>query len=227
MPKLWRRAPFRRLRAKIVSLCFTDGSISRPARAVVLLLVTAVVAVALVYGLSLRKSVWFWTAGSHFKGDISSGLRWGLLANETGLFQFYDAVEGGKVLGAERWRRNDYTPLRLTVMTAWARWVKRHYPGVVVWRDDYDFTAPMLHTNTVAELASSVLAFLLIHLWRVRADDAARPVGERPRAFRGVFAGLAGALLLWFNPAIVWNGHCWPQWDVWLVPFYLSAVLLA
>jgi hypothetical protein len=38
---------------------------------------------------------------------------------------------------------------------------------------------------------------------------------------------MIGALLLWINPALLWNGHCWPQWDVWMVPFFLGAVLLA
>jgi hypothetical protein len=35
------------------------------------------------------------------------------------------------------------------------------------------------------------------------------------------------ALIFWLNPAIIWDGHCWPQWDVWPIPFFLAAVLLA
>jgi hypothetical protein len=47
-----------------------------------------------------------------------------------------------------------------------------------------------------------------------------------PAPFRGVIAGLIGALLFWFNPAIFANGHGWPQWDVWFFPFVLGAMLL-
>lgn len=45
--------------------------------------------------------------------------------------------------------------------------------------------------------------------------------------FVGVGPALFGAFILWFNPAVIWDGHVWPQWDVWLVPFFLAALLLA
>jgi hypothetical protein len=35
-----------------------------------------------------------------------------------------------------------------------------------------------------------------------------------------------GALLLWFNPAVILDAHAWPQWDVWMLPFFLAAALL-
>lgn len=43
----------------------------------------------------------------------------------------------------------------------------------------------------------------------------------------GIAPALAGALLFWFNPAVIWNAYAWPQWDVWLFPFMLGAILLA
>jgi len=46
-------------------------------------------------------------------------------------------------------------------------------------------------------------------------------------AGRSAMLGLAGGLIFWFNPAVIWDDHCWPQWDVWIVPFYVFAVLLA
>jgi hypothetical protein len=104
----------------------------------------------------------------------------------------------------------------------------------------------MLNANTIAEFASSVLIFLLIRLWIVRmyrANQLTTPPRNLiagggspglsvlpPRIipfFLGIPSALFGALLFWFNPAVIWDGHCWPQWDVWLVPFFLAAVLLA
>jgi hypothetical protein len=38
---------------------------------------------------------------------------------------------------------------------------------------------------------------------------------------------LLAALLIWFNPAILVDAHVWPQWDVWLLPFFLLAILAA
>jgi hypothetical protein len=48
-----------------------------------------------------------------------------------------------------------------------------------------------------------------------------------PRAHRGWAAGLVAALLLWFDPSFLVDGHIYPQWDVWLVPFFILAALLA
>jgi len=37
---------------------------------------------------------------------------------------------------------------------------------------------------------------------------------------------VAGGLLLWFNPAVIAEAHVWPQWDIWLVPFFFWALFL-
>ncbi len=42
---------------------------------------------------------------------------------------------------------------------------------------------------------------------------------------RSTLMGLVAALFFWFNPALIWNAHCWPQWDSWVLPFFLWAVL--
>src|SRR5204862_540587 len=36
---------------------------------------------------------------------------------------------------------------------------------------------------------------------------------------------IGAALLFWFNPSVIWDDHCWPQWDVWVLPFFLFAVV--
>lgn len=51
--------------------------------------------------------------------------------------------------------------------------------------------------------------------------------GRLAHPHRGWIAGLVAALLLWFNPAMLVDAHAWPQWDVWLVPFFISAAVLA
>jgi hypothetical protein len=184
-----------------------------------IVLLAGVAGAALIFGLRIRRAAWDFSAGAHFKGDVNNALYWGRASTESGLFKLSDAV--GELSISAPGRKIDYPPLRLAVAAAWWRWVHRHYPDATNWQDDYDFTVPMLRLNTIAELASCVLIFLLIWLWRRRQAGAAAG------AFAGVWAAMAGALLFWFNPAIIWNAHCWPQWDVWPIPFFLAAVLLA
>jgi hypothetical protein len=181
------------------------------------LLIAAAVA-ALIYGIRLRRDIFFRTAGVHFQGDVRSAWRWGDAATRYGLLEFYELNRQQQI--PEVNRLNDYTPLRLAMATAWTRWTYRHFPGVEDWRDDYDFTWPMLTANTVAEALSGVLVFLLIWVWVRRASI-------EPSNFTGIAQASLGTLLFWFNPAVLWDGHCWPQWDVWLVPFFIGAVLLA
>src|SRR5262245_2201146 len=122
-----------------------------------LLLVTLV---ALTFGIWLRKHLFYATAGSHFQGDVRSAWRWGDSAMRYGLLDYYELnINGGP---PDTNRLTDYTPLRLSLATAWTRWTYRHYPGVDGWQDDYDFTWPMLTANTIAELLSSVFIFLTI-----------------------------------------------------------------
>jgi hypothetical protein len=35
------------------------------------------------------------------------------------------------------------------------------------------------------------------------------------------------ALLVWFDPITILEGHAWPQWDVWILPIFIFAALLA
>ena len=39
------------------------------------------------------------------------------------------------------------------------------------------------------------------------------------RAVRRAFA--------WLEPSLILDAHAWPQWDVWILPFYLFATLAA
>jgi hypothetical protein len=48
-----------------------------------------------------------------------------------------------------------------------------------------------------------------------------------PPPHRGWTAGMVAALLMWFDPSILMDAHVWPQWDVWVLPPFMLAALLA
>jgi len=48
-----------------------------------------------------------------------------------------------------------------------------------------------------------------------------------PAEHRGWACGLLAATLMWLNPAILIDAHVWPQWDIWVLPPFLLAALLA
>lgn len=201
-------------------------------RAGLWLIVIGAALVALDAGMRLRRWAWHATGpdttsrdavlrrGAHFRGDIGNIFIWGPLVENVTLFRVYEGmVHQGQHEPDYQGKVLDYPPLRLAVASAYYQWTRRNYDDVTGWRDDYAFTRPMLRANLSAEIASAVLVFLIIRLWRVRTYG--------PGLMRGVVAGFFGAMLFWFNPAIIWVSHCWPQWDVWFIPFFLAAVLLA
>jgi hypothetical protein len=178
------------------------------------------VLIALVGGLRIRRAAWDFTYGAHFQGDLGNAFFWGQECADLGLFHLYDAVDDQTI--SDPGRKIDYGPLRLTIAASWRRWAKWKYPDDDQFQDDYDFVFPLLAMNTTAELAAAALMFLVIRLWRRRQAQEGTLT-----AWTGVWPGIAGAVLFWLNPAIIWNAHCWPQWDVLLIPFFLAAVLLA
>ena len=48
-----------------------------------------------------------------------------------------------------------------------------------------------------------------------------------PAEHRGWACGLLAAMLMWLNPAVLIVAHVWPQWDAWVLPPFLLALLLA
>jgi len=46
-----------------------------------------------------------------------------------------------------------------------------------------------------------------------------------PAPFRAPACGLVAATLVWLNPALILDGFGFPQWDVWLLPFFLIAAV--
>ncbi len=148
----------------------------------------------------------------------------------------------------------DYPPLRLLVMAVWAKHVRSEFPEV---DDGHPkLINPLLKINVLCELLSAVAIFLLVRLCLERANSSPSPspLGEeeRPPAsaywsrnrgrastrpasplrgerteVRGHVAGLAAASVAWLEPSMILDAHGWPQWDVWVLPFYLFAALAA
>jgi len=197
---------------------------------------------ATVYGLRLRNDLWTWSTPIRFTGDIGNAIGQGnAVLDEAarlavaegqpaatrasdgqisagyllrGFVRHYDTV----VQQSRDYQYNlDYTPARLLVMSFWARYVRRvdprgnHFAG--------EDARPLLRFNTGCEIAAALFMFLLVRHWVRRGQRA-------PREWAWVL-GLIAALVSWFNPSTLADAHIWPQWDVWIVPFYLAAMYFA
>ncbi len=121
----------------------------------------------------------------------------------------------------------DYPPLRLLVMAIWARQVRNQFPGV----DDGHpkLVNPLLKINLLCELLSAVAIFLLIRLCLERQARATQsdPLRSLALQHRASICGLAAASAAWLEPSMILDAHGWPQWDVWILPFYLFAAFAA
>ena len=206
-------------------------------------LLALLVIVLLVIGIQLRHWTWAKTRHVRFQHDIVNGFYWGsetltearrLSLDESsadswaaffrGYFALYDRVKRDAY---ENDYGVDYPPLRLLAMSVWAKQVRKQFPGV----DDGhpEHVKPLLHVNLVCELVSAVAIFLLVRLWLRRAADAKMSVFLRsfPTKHRGWICGLLVSSVAWLEPSMILDAHGWPQWDVWIVPFYLFALLAA
>ena len=121
----------------------------------------------------------------------------------------------------------DYPPLRLLAMAIWAREVRNQFPGV----DDGHpkLVNPLLKINLFCELLSAVAIFLLVRLCLRRQSHATQSDSASTLSLqqRSLICGLAAASVAWLEPSIILDAHGWPQWDVWILPFYLFAALAA
>jgi hypothetical protein len=195
------------------------------------ILIAGIIPIAIVLGLRIR----YWTFDVsdpiRFPDDARRGTFWGLLASgPEGYLNQYEKMD----LEVPEWQDSrwtpwlDYSPLRLLVMREWGAWQRKHHPPdpdvplMDAWQRPHWFNAPVLNFNTTLEGLSAILAFFLTRLWVVRAS-----VGENRGHFNGIWQGLVAALIIWFSPDMIINAHGWPQWDTWIVPWYLCAVLLA
>jgi hypothetical protein len=164
-----------------------------------------------VSGLGLRYAVWETTRPIRNAGDAVDGLGWGRKARREGLVRLYERLERDtREHPGLRYEGLDYMPGRLAVMTAWATWAEWQYPDVERRRDYYWFNLPPLLVNAIAELAAALIAAGLV-----------RELGGNSRQ------ELVSAAMVWLHPAVLILGHARPQWDTWLLPFFLGSALAA
>ncbi len=193
-------------------------------------------------GIALRHFTWQQTTHLRFQRDIVNGFYWGsqtlaegrrLSPGEEGdswvtlargYFGLYDRVR------KESYGRDyhlDYPPLRLLVMSIWAKEVRAKFPGAEDGTPEY--VEPLLTVNLFAELATALGIFLLVRLGVRRASGATDSglLHRLPAVERGWVCGLVAASVAWLEPSLILDAHAWPQWDCWILPFYLFAALAA
>ncbi len=112
-------------------------------------------------------------------------------------------------------------------MSIWAKHVRNEFPEV----DDGHpkLINPLLKINVVCELLSAVAIFLLVRFCVRRSSRITRSrfLGALPVKDRASICALAAASVAWLEPSMILDAHGWPQWDVWVLPFYLFAALAA
>ena len=205
---------------------------------------------AIYWGIQLRRWAWDQTTGIRFVNSVSNAIEWGNQARRIGVLEVYDDLysrfgPAGDYAGPARFAL-DYPPLRLLIADAWTNWAYDKYAvpkgQTLYWRPDYEFTEPMLRLNMGCELAAAAGMFLLVYrwmrmcalpapgrwwTWRISQGWGRTEHLEQLRALPstvGLRAATCAALLIWFNPAVIFNAHVYPQWDVWLLPPLIWAI---
>jgi len=206
-------------------------------------LVVLLVATILLAGIQLRRWIGDTTRHVRYQHDIVNGFYWGsevlkqarrsspdeATANSwigfcRGYFALYDHV---KHKAYEHEYGLDYPPLRLLMMAIWAKQVRNAFPGV----DDGHpkLVNPLLKINLLCEVLSAAAIFFLVRLCVERSSWTTLPsmLHRLPQRHRASICGLAAAAVAWLEPSMILDAHGWPQWDVWILPFYLFAGLAA
>ncbi|MBA3543287.1 MAG: hypothetical protein H0T83_02430, partial [Chthoniobacterales bacterium] len=206
------------------------------------LLLALLMLALLLSGIWLRRAAWQQTTHLRFQRDIANAFYWGSQtlaegarlspgdkpdswrAFTRGYIGLYDRVE------REAYEKNyylDYPPLRLLAMSVWAKQVRVKFPGAEDGTPEY--VEPLLKVNLLCELATAAAIFLLVRLGVRRASGATDSglLHRLPPAERGTLCGLAAASVVWLEPSLILDAHAWPQWDCWILPFYLFAALAA
>src|SRR5947199_1136886 len=206
-------------------------------------LLAFVVVALFLAGVQLRRWIGESTRHVRYQHDIVNAFYWGsetlkearrLSPNESaansftgfcrGYFALYDRVKGKSY---ENDYGLDYPPLRLLVMAIWAKEVRNQFPGV----DDGHpkLVNSLLKINLLCELLSAVAIFFLVRLCVQRCSRTTRSslLPSLPLRDRASMCGLAAASVAWLEPSMILDAHGWPQWDVWILPFYLFGALAA
>ena len=206
------------------------------------LFVALAVATVFLGGIQLRRWIGENTRHVRYQHDIVNGFYWGnevlkearrLSPDEAtanswpGFFRGYLALyDQVKEDAYENDYHLDYPPLRLLAMAIWAKQVRNEF-GVV---DDGHpkLVNPLLKINLLCELLSAAAIFILVRLCVERSRPTRSSVLRAlPQQHRASICGLTAASVAWLEPSMILDAHGWPQWDVWVLPFYLFAAIAA
>jgi hypothetical protein len=206
------------------------------------ILIGILIATIFLAGIQLRRWIGDTTRHVRYQHDIVNGFYWGsevlkqahrLSPDERsgnswtgfcrGYLALYDRV---KDKAYEQEYGLDYAPLRLLVMAIWAKQVRDGFPWVD--NDHPKLVNPLLKINFICELVSALAIFLLVRecLRRSRPTQSSL-LNLLPQEHRGWICGLAATSVTWLDPSMILDAHGWPQWDVWILPFYLFAAFAA
>src|SRR5438034_1285543 len=88
---------------------------------------------------------------------------------------------------------------------------------------------PLLKINVLCELLSAIAIFFLVRSCLRRQSRATQSSSllNLPLHHRASLFALVAASVAWLEPSMILDAHGWPQWDVWILPFYLFAALAA
>ena len=206
------------------------------------ILIGLLIATVFLAGIQLRRWIGDTTRHVRYQHDIVNGFYWGnevlkearrLAPDEDsadswtgfwrGYFGLYDRV---KDKAYEQEYGLDYAPLRLLAMAIWAKEVRDGFPWVD--NDHPKLVNPLLKINFICELVSALAIFLLVRECLRRSRPTQSSLMNRlPQQHRGWICGLAAASAAWLEPSMILDAHGWPQWDVWILPFYLFAAFAA
>src|SRR5947199_514484 len=206
------------------------------------ILIGLLIATVFLAGIQLRRWIGDTTRHVRYQHDIVNGFYWGsevlkearrLSPDERsanswtgfcrGYFALYDRV---KDKAYEQEYGLDYAPLRLLAMAIWAKEVRDGFPWVD--KDHPTLVNPLLKINFICELVSALAIFLLVRECLQRSRPTQSSLMNRlPQQHRGWICGLAAASAAWLEPSMILDAHGWPQWDVWILPFYLFAAFAA
>jgi hypothetical protein len=193
-------------------------------------------------GVQLRRWIGENTRHVRYQHDIVNGFYWGQEALKearrlspgdasanswTGLFRGYLALyDRVKQKAYKNDYGLDYPPLRLLTMAIWSKQVRDGFPWVD--NEHPKLVNPLLKINLFCELVSSAAIFFLVRL-SVSRSVLAHSTWPTwlSREHRASICGLAAASVAWLEPSMIFDAHGWPQWDVWILPFYLFAALAA
>ena len=193
-------------------------------------------------GVQLRRFIGQNTRHVRYQHDIVNAFYWGqetlkearrLSANTgsgdswTGFFRGYLALyDRVKETAYKNDYGLDYPPLRLLTMAIWSKEVRDGFPWVD--NEHPKLVNPLLKINLFCELISAMAVFFLVRLCVRRSlhTHSTWP-SWLSREHRATICGLAAASVAWLEPSMILNAHGWPQWDVWILPFYVFAALAA